>query len=306
MNHRSEIDRVLEVWMADGPAAIPDRVVDVIAIRIAVQRQRRTWPFPGRTNVTSQIKLIAGLAAALVVAVVGYNLLPRQTSIGGPTTGPTPTAQPTATATAAASSGVACPAWKADGCGDGAGILSAGTHATRSFQPGTPFTVPDGWVNDTDSADFFGLFPDTPANEAEFARSGGPAQGIFMGVVDTPALRICSEVGDTHGSTAAELVDSLVADEGLVTSDPVAVTIGDLTGTRVDAYLDPDWTASCTPGSDDPPTTEDKERRGRYVFLDMPDGGKLLMIVDSVTAADFDGFLAEAMPILESFDFDLR
>ena len=83
MKQRSDIDRVLEIWMADGPTAISDRVVDVVAARIGVQRQRRAWPFPGRTNVTTQIKLIAALAAALVVAVVGYNLLPGTTGPGG-------------------------------------------------------------------------------------------------------------------------------------------------------------------------------------------------------------------------------
>jgi hypothetical protein len=96
MNQRSDIDRVLKVWMADGPSAIPDRVVDVIATRIAVQRQRRAWPFPGRTTMTTQIKLIAGLAAALVVAVVGYNLLPGTTGPGTPTAVPTVSAQPSA------------------------------------------------------------------------------------------------------------------------------------------------------------------------------------------------------------------
>jgi hypothetical protein len=94
MKQSFDIDRVLQVWMADGPAAIPDRVVDVVANRIGVQRQRRPWPFPGRTKVTTQFKLIAALAAALVVAVLGYNLLPRQPGVGGPTTAPTPTATP--------------------------------------------------------------------------------------------------------------------------------------------------------------------------------------------------------------------
>src|SRR5688500_17140034 len=99
MKHRPDIDRVLENWMADGPNAISDRVVDVVAARIGVQRQRRAWPFQGRTTVTTPIKLIAALAAALVVAVVGYNLLPRQSSFGGPATPPA-TASP-APATAA-------------------------------------------------------------------------------------------------------------------------------------------------------------------------------------------------------------
>jgi hypothetical protein len=101
------------------------------------------------------------------------------------------------------------------------------------------------------------------------------------------------------------LVESLVANEALVTSEPVDVTVGDLTGTRVDAHIDPDWTGSCPLAPEDPPTKDYKDYRGRFVFLDMPGGGKLLIIVDSVHAADFEAFVAEAMPIVESFQFDL-
>jgi hypothetical protein len=47
-----------------------------------------------------------------------------------------------------------------------------------------------------------------------------------------------------------------------------------------------------------------EDYRGRFVFLDIPGGGKLLIIVDSAHAADFEALLAEAMPIVESFQFD--
>jgi hypothetical protein len=95
MKQRAEIDRVLETWMADGPNAISDRVVDVVAARIGAQRQRRAWPFDGRTNVT-QLRLVAVLAAIALIAIVGYNLLPGQPGVGGQTT-PLPIASPTAT-----------------------------------------------------------------------------------------------------------------------------------------------------------------------------------------------------------------
>ncbi len=109
MTKRSDIERVLHVWMVDGPAVIPDRVVDVVAARIAINRQRRTWPFPGRTTVTP-IRLMAGLAAVLVLAIVGFNFLPSLSSNSGgspppatasaapatvpPTAAPTPTGRP--------------------------------------------------------------------------------------------------------------------------------------------------------------------------------------------------------------------
>ena len=45
---RSDFDGLLRIWFADGPATMPDRVVDVVADRIARQRQRRGWRFRGR------------------------------------------------------------------------------------------------------------------------------------------------------------------------------------------------------------------------------------------------------------------
>ena len=100
MKSRSEIDRVMEAWLADGPTAIPDRVVEVVAARIGVQRQRRAWPVPGRIHVPTPFKLVAALAAAVVVAVAGYNLLPKQGGSGGQSTTP-PTTAPTVAPTTA-------------------------------------------------------------------------------------------------------------------------------------------------------------------------------------------------------------
>ena len=43
MTEHTDIDRLLETWFDDGPTAMPDRVVTVVADRIGRQRQRRTW-----------------------------------------------------------------------------------------------------------------------------------------------------------------------------------------------------------------------------------------------------------------------
>ena len=300
MNRRSDIDRVMEVWMADGPTAIPDRVVDVVAARIGVQRQRRAWPFQGRTTVTTQIKLIAGLAAALVVAVVAWQLLPGTTGPGAPTAAPTPSPQPTATVTAAPSAGVACPQWKTDGCGDGAGILSAGSHETQGFLPTFTFSVPEGWVNSSDSRDYFQVFPDTPANQAEFARSDGFADSIIMGPRQDPYF-VCDSFENNSGATAAEIVAAMVANEALAMNGVVDVEIGGLTGKQFDVRLNPNWTEPC-PG--DPPGFDLADTRTRGILLDAPDRGVLVIFIGSLHSADFEAFLAEAMPIVESFEFD--
>ena len=310
MNRSPDVELVLRDYFAEDSWTAPDYVLDAVEERIIRQPQQRTWRVPWRdSTVNSYLKPIVAIAAVIVVSVAGFALLGRPSGSGvGGAASPPPSPSPivSASPSTAASASAVVPQWFTAGIGDGgAGTLPSGSQTTRFFRPAFTFSVPEGWVNDLDTNEFFGLFPDTPANEAEFARSGGLGQHIFMGVVDSPEGLICDGVGDAVGSTAADLADSLVADEALVTSEPVDVTLGDLTGTRVDAHLDPDRAGSCPPNPDDPPATDRTDYRARFVFLDIPREGKLLIILDSVHAADFETFLAEAMPIVESFEFDL-
>jgi len=311
MTSERDIERLLDRWFTERPTDVADRVLDEVADRIGRQPQQRAWRVLRRdSHVNSYLKPLLAVATVIVIAVAGIVYLgqPSDSGVGGvasPPESPSPLAP--ASPSAAPSAAAVFPPWYTTSeTPSGPGILPAGTVTTQAFFPGSSFSVPEGWVSDTDTSEFYGLFPDTPVNEAEFARSQGLVQSIFMGIVDTPGLGFCEGVGDTHGSTAAELVASLVADEALVTSEPVEVTIGGLTGTRVDAHLDPDWTGSCPPNPGDPPGTDPKDLRGRYVFLDVPSGGKLLIIISSVHAADFEALLAEAMPIVESFEFNLE
>jgi hypothetical protein len=307
MNRSPDVDLVLRDYFADDGFIAPDHVLDVVEERIMRQPQQRAWRVLRRdSHVNSYLKPLLAVAAVVVIAVAGIAYLgqPSDSNVGGAASpAPSPSPAPSASPSAAPSAGAVYPQWFTPESGSGgAGILPAGSATTQSFLPGSTFSVPTGWVNNTDTTDFYGLFPDTPANEAEFAVSGDRAQGILMGIVDTPGL-ICDGV-DTHGSTAAELADSLVANEALVTSEPVDVTIGGLSGTRVDAHIDPDWTGTCPPFNSEA-TSDPKDYRSRFVFLDVPSGGKMAIIVDSVHSAGFEAFLAEAMPIVESFQFDL-
>lgn len=217
MKNRSDMDRVLQVWMTDGPTAISDRVVEVVATRIGVQRQRRVWPLRGRTTVTTQIKLIAALAAALVVAVVGYNLLPLQPGVG--TTAPTPTAVATPTP-------AATPAPVPEG-----GAMPPGTYFTHPLPAPDDgltlfFTVPKGWYG-------FGsgtIFPDT-------------APGIALQFLDVTSVNsdLCQWQGPdgdiSAGTTVNDLVAALVAQTAYEVSDPVDVSIGGYSGKRVDVVF---------------------------------------------------------------------
>ena len=183
----------------------------------------------------------------------------------------------------------------------GPGILPAGSQTTRTFAPGFTFTVPEGWVNTGDEIGVYGLFPDTSANAAEHAASGELAHEIAVFRYESPYW-ICDAWEDHRGATAAEMVASLVATEALATSEPIEVTIGGLTGKQVDIRLDPDWTETC-PG--DEPTLDLGDTRTRVILLDAPDLGPVFINVVSLHSADHEGFLADAMPIIESVQFDI-
>lgn len=300
MTQQRDIERLLDLWFSDGPDQAPDRVLDIVTDRIERRSQRPAWrlqrrPFP----VNAYAKLAVAAAAVLIVAVVGYNLLPgRSTGVGGPAPTASPTAAPTAAPSIGPSPSAAYPAWFSPESGShGTGILSPGSQTTRSFMPAFTYSVPEGWVNSLDESIAYGLFPDTPANEAEYALSGETAHGIFIVSVETPYF-FC-EAWEKNSGTAAERVAFLVASDAFAVSEPVNVTIGGLPGKQVDVRLDPDWTETC-PG--DPPGQDLGDQRTRATYLDTPNRGGIAIAVGG-RSAGHEAFLAEAMPIVESFDF---
>lgn len=309
LNNLPDIEPVLRAYLADTGDRAPDRVLEDLAARIARQ-PRRPWPFHRRTKVTTPIKLIAGLAAALVVAVVGYNLLPGTAGPGAPTAAPTiaPTAQPTTAPTAAPTVSARWPTWftpAAIADANGAGILTAGSHATRTFSPGFTFTVPDGWVNSHDEPNFFKLFPDTPANAAQFARADGElAQNIFMGPHSSPWFS-CDALETNGGATAAAMVAAMTANEVLAVSGVVDVTIGGVSGKQFDVRRNPDWTGTCPGDSSLPAGVDPDDELTRGFLLDVPGRGVYVIFLYSMSSAEMETFLAEAMPIVQSFEFRL-
>ena len=114
MNRTPDVERVLRDYFADDGLTAPDYVLDTVEGRISRQRQRRSWRLPWRNPMSTPFKLAAGLAAVVLVALVGWQLLPGQPGIGGPQS-PTPTQQPSATPVPSASpsvapsQGAACP-----------------------------------------------------------------------------------------------------------------------------------------------------------------------------------------------------
>ena len=237
------------------------------------------------------------LVAAIVIGILS--------GCAGATPSPTPNPTPTQAATPSPvpTSITNLPSWYTTSeTPTGPGILSAGSHTTQRFSPGFTFSVPEGWVNATDSRDFFDMFPDSPPNQAEFARSESLAETLFMAVHPTPWFT-CESLENNRGATAADMVAAVSANEALAVSGPVDVAIGGLTGMQFDVQRNPDWTGTCPADSELPPGADLDDQRTRAILLDVPGRGVLVIHLFSNSSAEHEAFLAEAMPILDSFQF---
>lgn len=249
------------------------------------------------------LKLAAGVAAAVVVAVAAWQFLPND-GFGGRDPTPRPTQPWWITGDAACGFPVTC-----------AGELAPGTHTTGSFKPPITYTVPAGWVNVADWHErdtYFALVPDTPAARAAFV--AGDTPNPFVIVTDIGlASGDCLSEGTREegvGLSSTEVAEGLTAREGVRTTEPAAVTIGGLTGLQLDAELETGWTGTCSyltgPAA---PLVGNWEAHGdnrhRIVILDMADESNVAIILFAEHAADFEPFLESAMPIVESLEFEI-
>jgi len=197
MNDRPDIDRALGLWFEDGPTAMPDRVVDVVARRIRLRPQRRSWRLLRRFPMRTPIAYGLAAAAALVVAVVGFNLLPKNPSVGGPATAtPTPTAtsarpspSPASTVVDASAFGVPLTLTVSGGYTTYAiertnlGISWAGNRADTGFHPLSAVTLPgatglDPWIPvPADFVAWIKVQPEYTAIQTRWAGASPPGQG---------------------------------------------------------------------------------------------------------------------------------
>jgi hypothetical protein len=135
MTAERDISRILRSWLRRDEHESAERILHTVLSRLDTTPQRRSW-WPARRSLQMQrlTQMFIAAAAVLVVAVVGYSLVPRPTNDQGPTAtaSPLPTAAPIATAMA----------WPR-----GDAPMKPGAHTTQGspFGVGLTATVPTGW-----------------------------------------------------------------------------------------------------------------------------------------------------------------
>ena len=233
MNRAPDIDLVLREYLADTGDTAPDRVLADVAARIA-DRPRRAWRLQGRFPLNTQVKLLAGLAAAFVVAFAGYSLLPKSGNVGGPAT-PTPLVTPTPTATGGASgSPAAYVCEEGTGC---AGLLPAGDSRTANFSVPFTYTTPSGWMNPIDLPTIFALTPvDQPADLIL----------VWSGAVPAEHTATCTlQAMPGASATVSGWMDYLDSHPGLDATNPQTLSIARHPAKSMDVRSFGGWTSPC-------------------------------------------------------------
>jgi hypothetical protein len=191
--------------------------------------------------------------------------------------------------------------------------LAAGTYTSKAFQPTVTYTLPTGWVQPNDTADYFDLVP------VDLAPAGTNIGGIFLFRDPQPASQdsACpaSPAPGIIAGDSSTLMDWIRGRPGFTVTTPVLVTVGGLPGVRIDVAIKQSWTNSCPfaeelpsvplfalPGSSTPWTVAGSEQLRLYL-LDRPGGGTIVVDVDAFTGSIWQALVSEATPIVQSLSF---
>jgi hypothetical protein len=194
MSTNVDPQRSIAAWLeAEAPERAPERLIDASREQIRTTPQRPAW-WPARrtSDMGTYTKWVIAAAAVVVVAIVGYNLLPARGGVG---VAPSPSPSPSPVHS---------------------GSLEAGTY--RATLPGTKvtlqFTVPTGWTWDDP-----GILTKTGADLPD-----GQAIGIWTGDVQVytdPCQWRTANPSPPTGPTAQAVIDGLAVQPQRHASAPV-------------------------------------------------------------------------------------
>lgn len=231
MSADRDVSRIVRSWLREDEHESADRVLGIVLDQLDTTPQRRAWWPARRATPMTYARLAIPAAAVLVVAVIGYQFLPRATGSVGD--GPTGTARPTATAqpTSTPVPTQVSPLPKT-------GSLAAGTYRVNT-EPPFLVTVPAGWVSTGTGV------------RKNVDKPNEVALDVWTGNLRVFADACRSEGTDKPvGPKAADLLAALRAQKNSDVSDPVDANVGGVTGMRLEISAPADLNVSgCSIGS---------------------------------------------------------
>jgi hypothetical protein len=209
--------------------------------------------------------------------------------------------------------------------------LSAGRHETSLFDPfddadrpgQLAFTVPKGWRLEIDEGQSIVL------HRAAEPIQGRPADDTLITVLAQP--RVAAELEDGAecvgftvapgvGTTVDDMVAAITTRPGIDSATPTALKIGRHEGVLLDLEVSPSWTGGCqalegfiqgvpvvTTSSTGPGVGIGPDLPSRLILLDLGSGRTAAIAIAGLGgdgASRYEEAVAEAMPIVESFEFN--
>ena len=288
MTQQRDIDRLLDLWLSDGPTHAPDRVIDVVADRIERQPQRPAWRFHLREyHVNTYLKPLAAVAAVVLVAVIGFSLFggSSRTDVGGP--GPSASSSPSASP----SPMPAVVATPRPSSSSGSNILDA-----TGWSVPLTLTVGDGWRQNS-----------VDAGQVDLLR-GDVDLGIHpIALVTLPG----ATEADPWIAVPSDFVAWIKRRPEFVPSEPRSVTIGGRSGTSIDAEFvrktgttERDFLRYTTGGWRYDQGLIDAGARVRFIILPGASGEAGVMLVMNAKDSDFDAAAASLDKMLSTLRFE--
>ena len=314
MTSRRDIERLLDHWLDDGPTEIArPRSSTWSPTGSTASRSDPRGASPGGTpSMTTHLKLAVAAAAVLVIAVGGIDLLRRPSTGVGGTRAAVGLAVGVAIAIAhrhprlrrrapCSRRGTRRKAAEPGSCRQAATTtrpLPAPAPRSPSRRAGsTTATTPRSTACSRTRPP---TRPSTPVSEVT-----RPERSSLRTRSRTTCSPSAMRPGCSRARRRPSVIDAVVANQALSATEPVDVTIGGLIGRQIDVQLDPDLDGELPAQPDDPPNRDYTDARTRVILLDTrwsrPSGSSSARCYSS----DFEAFLAEAMPIVESFQFDV-
>ena len=296
MTDRTDIDHVMRHWLDDGPPSMPDRVLGVVAERIALEHQRPARrPQPWRFPMSTPIKLVA-VSAALLAALAGGAVL----GIGAP---PAPSPSPTPTLV---SSAIDCE----DGLPGCAGMLVSGPHRSTNLVPPLEYETAGGsWANVIDVSDIYKI------DSMSDPTPGDPYILVWTNASIADQDVSCSTDPDpTRGRAAADWTELVTTHPGIVVSDPVELSISGRPAHQFELSVASGWTRTCPDHTGPYVTLLTQRVEDQVAEYGVPSDGRLLLTVVDVgqrtvviqsygpeSASEFDRTMEPVRSIIDSF-----
>ena len=223
MTTDQETTRIVRSWIQLGVDQLPERVLDAVLDEVPTTPQRRShWSAWRSLQMPTIAKVAAAAAVLLVIAVVGFRLVPASGEVGGPAPTASPTPAPTAT-----------PVPTITGTLAGQGALQPGRYRVNAEIPGVTVTVPAGWTTETDWVVRGPHGYDVPA---------GMAVRFYTldNLAKNPMSAADGKLEPPLGPTVADLVQAIATHLAWTASAPTDITIDGHAGQRVEFAIPSD------------------------------------------------------------------